>query len=106
MSIMRHAALAAVLLVPAAAALADGMATPAPIVDDRPVLVLRGTFSERPLGPVAAPPAPERVLTGGQRLWLLEPGSGDLTACQLENTAMVGQRRIACARRSLPSVLD
>lgn len=61
------------------------------------VLVLRGTPSALP--ELRREPDSMRLVTAGQRLWLVEPASGRLAACTLERTANVGERRIACAAR-------
>lgn len=71
-----------------------------------PVAVYRGNAA--PPAHLAAPPArpvrPARGLAAaGERLWLVEPGEGRLTACELRGTSTVGRRRVACRTRDLPA---
>lgn len=65
------------------------------------VLVLRGTPAPRP-APVAEPTRSAPVFLAGERLWLVDPEGGRVTACRLERTTRVGERRIRCSERSLP----
>lgn len=65
------------------------------------VLVLRGTPAPRP-APVAEPARSAPVAVAGERLWLVDPEGGRLTACRLDRTSRIGERRIRCAERQLP----
>jgi len=79
----------------AAIALMAGTAVAA----EREVRVLRGRGSPPPRA-VAESAPPVRAFAG-ERLWILDEASGKLTACRLERTGRVGERRIRCAERRL-----
>jgi hypothetical protein len=109
---MRHPALLLGLFL-----LAPGMA-PAdePGREAGPVAVYRGSESSRPpavpvlrgSSAIGLPSAPIRQwpawpqTSAGSRLWLIDPATGELTACRLQRTTDYGRDRIRCTRRELP----
>lgn len=60
---------------------------------------------------IAPRPAPERPkvprvrLVAGDRLWLVNPRTGDTVVCRLRRTSIVGKRVISCVDRDLAPVL-
>jgi hypothetical protein len=83
-------AMAAMMLVSATPAVADGS----------PATIYRGPGSG-PLPKLPSPPV-ERVIAAGKTLWVARP-DGRVTACRLEGTYNVGQRVSVCADpRRLP----
>ncbi|MFL5333646.1 MAG: hypothetical protein ACJ8H8_10815 [Geminicoccaceae bacterium] len=95
-------------------ALADGMnytppRPPGPVTVYRgssanvpsPVAVYRGS-SVQP-GYLATQPAPAPVTAvGGERIWFVDPDSGELTGCRLVSTYTVGVNRVRCTTADLP----
>ena len=66
-----------------------------------PVAVYRGS-SVRP-GYLAPQPAAEPIATvGGERIWFVDPATGELTGCRLESTFTVGVHRVRCTTADLP----
>ena len=67
-----------------------------------PVAVYRGGSSVRP-GYLAPQPAAEPIATvGGERIWFVDPATGELTGCRLEFTFTVGIHRVRCTTTDLP----
>lgn len=82
-------------------AMAAVLAAPAALADSSEVKVLRGPGSG-PL-PKLERPEPQRQVVAGERFWIVDQAAGTLTGCRMLETARVGGRRVACARRALPA---
>lgn len=103
-----------VLLLSPQAVLADG---PGPTLTSGPLAIYRGGRAEVPsaipvlrgssaMGLPAPPSVPESAppaeVVAGDRLWLVDRGSGGLVACRLGASTQVGRDRIRCTAADLP----
>ena len=65
--------------------------------------VLRGSSAHgQPPSPNMAALESTPLAVAGERLWLIEPATGELVACRVGGTPDVGVDRIRCTRRGLP----
>lgn len=94
----------------AAAALATGLAAASQAAEvevlrgnqptDHPDVEVTRTYGAEPAArPMRAEPPQATLAVGGDRLWLVDPQSGRIAVCTLQNTTQVGERRIRCFSR-------
>ena len=67
-----------------------------------PVAVYRGS-AVRPAHLATRPTAVPVAAVGGERIWFVDPGAGELTGCRLVATYTVGVNRVRCTTAALPA---
>ena len=68
------------------------------------VVVHRGEVPKRRLKAAVASNRKRFAVTAGEEIWLVDPSSGRLVACELRKTSTVGKSVVACTRGKISQV--